>query len=219
MIEKKYIETPLGSKRSFFYDDTNLKEYRRIVGGLAWPSGDKPGFLCVVGEDDHKIPRLKTRAYWLLAEYKTNNVDKLVKRCYDLQNRFLISTWFSAVNDVIMMNFVDKFNSKLSKKKKAIYLSEAPFVGEPHSMKLYANQILGMTDPAKKTLYFGTNSSIPDVLLSLDPEQIKKQRVEEYPHIAALGYIISGLEEPYFDISSDYQLQQQYINSRMVSGL
>ncbi len=218
-IEKKIIATPLGSKETFYFDTTNIKEYRRIVGGTGWPSGDNPGFICVAGEDVNKITRLKTRKCWLLAEFESSDIEKLVKRMYDLQNKYLIETWYSDTENALMMHFVDRFNRKLSKKKKDVCISEAPFIGEAHNLRVYAHQIKGRVSPAKKTLQFGGNSRIPGVISGLSPDDVQKKKAEDYPAIAALGYIISGLDEPYIDVASDRELHDQLMQGRMVEGL
>lgn len=219
MIEKKTIETPLGIKRTYFMDFTNIREYRRITGGISWPKGEQPGFLCVVGEDEHKKARIKQRDLWLLTEYQNNDVQKLIKRCYDMTNRFMVENWYSNTEDLIMMQFVDRFNSKLSKTKKGIYLSEPPFVDDTHNLRLYATQIRDKVLPGKKSLMFGEGSVLPGVLLSLSPEDVFKKKAEDFPPIQALGHIISGLDEPYFDISRDRQAHELYVQRRDIPGL
>lgn len=218
-IEKKTIETPLGVKRSYYYDRTNNRDYRRICGGVAWPHGDQPGFLCVISEDDNTDPRLRLRHYWILTEFENKDVDRLVKRMYDLQNRYLISQWYGDTDNVLMMHFVDRFNRRLSRKKKGIYISEAAFVGETHNLRLYAHQVQSLTKPERKSLYFGKQSQIPGHLSSLSPDDVQKKKAEDFPVIAALGYCLSGLDEPYIDQSKDRELHAQFVNQRMVEGL
>ena len=219
MIEKKHIETPLGLRKTFFFDSANLREYRRILGGISWPTGDQPGFACIIGESDHKTVRLKTRNLYVLAEYRQKNIEKLIRATYALQNKYLIDGWHGKEDDVFMMHFIDRFNSKLSKKKKGIYIAEAFLSESVHSLKLYANQILSRTQPAKKSLFFEGKDIIPGELLGLSDEDIKSKKTEDYPAIAALSYVLSALEEPYFDVNKDRELHEIYINRKMVSGL
>ena len=219
MIERKQIETPLGIKKTFFFDPEDLREYRRVLGGVSWPDADQPGFICVVGESSHLGMRLKTRNLYVLAEYREKNIEKLVRATYAMQNKYRIDGWQGKEDDVFMMHFIDRFNSKLSKKKKGIYISEAFLSDTGHSLRLYANQILSRTQPNKKSLHFEGKDMIPGELLGLSDEDIKKKRTEDYPAIAALSYVLSALEEPYFDASRDRELHEQYINRKMVAGL
>jgi len=197
----------------------NIGEHRRTVGGVGWPSGEKPGFICVIGEDDHKVARLKVRNYWLLAEFESTDIEKLIRRIYDLQNKYLIQTWYSDTENVLMMHFVDRFNLKLSKKKKGIYIAEAPFIGETHNLRVYSHQVKNRSHPERKSLQFGRNSMIPGVLAGLSPDEVQKKKAEDYPAIAAIGYCVSGLDEPYFDQSNERDLHDRFIQSRMVEGL
>lgn len=218
-IEKKHIEDPLGVRRSYYYDHTNNRDYRRICGGVAWPHGDQPGFLCVISENDHTDPRLRLRHYWILTEYENKDVDKIVKRMYDLQNRYLVSSWYGDTDNVLMMHFVDRFNRRLSREKKGIYISEAAFVGETHNLRLYAHQVQNLTKPARKSLYFGKDSQIPGHLSGLSPDDVQKKKAEEFPVIAALGYVLSGMDEPYVDVEKNRVMQERLVQQRMVEGL
>lgn len=219
VIEKKVIKTPLGLQREYYCQHEPYREFRRVIGGLGWPSGEQQGFVCVAGESDHKVARLNLRKIWLLAEYESGNIEKLIKRVYDLQNKYLVKSWYSDTENVLMMHFVDRFNSKLSKKKKGIYIAEAPFIGETHNLRVYAHQIKGRSRPEKKSLHFGSNSRIPGVLSSLSPDDVQKKKAEDFPAIAALGYVLSGLDEPYCDISGDREIHEQFMAQRCVEGL
>jgi hypothetical protein len=219
MIEKKTYETPLGLKKSFFYDHKRLAEYRRIVGGLAWPSGEAPGFVLVIAENDHKDPRLKLRHYWLLDEHENNSAERLIKKLYDFQNKYMVNPWYGDTNNVLMMHFIDRFNNKLAKKQKGIYLAEASFCDDPHNLRLYANQIGDRTAFAKKALHFGEASRIPGALSILSPDDIYKKRAQEFPIVAALGFAIAGLEEPYVEVGKDREIHEQYLQATYAEGL
>jgi len=218
MIERKHVDTPLKTK-SYYYDPQNEREYRRVIGGIGWPSGEKPGFVCIVGENEHERKRLKQRDYYVVTEHSDHDVEKLVNRCYDFQNKYLVETWYANADNVLMIYFVDRFNEKLSKKKKGIYVVHAPFGDDNHNLRLYANQIRSRTRPATKTLHFGEASLIPGTLRELSPDDVLKRRAEEHPTIAALGYAISALEEPYSERETERELHEKYISQKQVVGL
>jgi hypothetical protein len=219
MIEKKAYETPLGLKKSFFFDHKRQSEYRRIVGGLAWPSGEAPGFVLVIAEAEHKDPRLKLRHYWLLDEYEHNSAERLIKKLYDFQNKYIVGAWYSDPNNLLMTHLIDKFNGGLTKKQKGIYLTEALFSDDPHNLRLYANQIGGRTAFTKKALHFGNTSRIPGALSVLSPDDIYKKKAQEFPMVAALGFAIAGLEELYVDVVKDRELHEQYLQATYAEGL
>ena len=218
-IEQKTIETPIGTKKTYYYDTSRMTEYRRIIGAVAWPSGEKLGFIVVIAEDYNKDPRLKLRHYRLLAEYDNITPERLVRRLYDFQNKYLVSPWYGEPDNLLMMHFVDKFNQGLSSKQKGIYIAEAPFADDPHNLRMYANQIKDRMIQAKKSLHFGDKSRIPGALSGLTPQDVQTKNAQEFPAVAALGFALSGLDESWTDSSEDRELHEQFIMGNMVEGL
>jgi len=219
LIEKKSFETPLNQTKNYYYDAGENAEYRRIAGGVGFPYGDLPGFLIVMAEDYNKNPRLKKRQIKLLTEYQNDVTDKIVKAIYDYQNKYLVETWYGETDNLLMMHFIDKFNQSLSKKKKGIYISEAPFADDPHNLRLYSHQIKNLLLPTKKALSFGDNSQIPGYLSGLSADQVRQDQAQKHPIIAALGFLIAGLDEPYYDISKDQELHERHALRTQVEGL
>ena len=218
-IIRHTLETPLGAKRDFFLDISNNREYRRVVGGVAWPYKEQQGFLCVIGESDHVTHRMRTRFNYLLAESQINEIDKLIKQMYDIQNKYLVQTWYSDTENLTMMHFVDKFNEKLPRGKKGIYITDAAFMDDSHNLRLYNHLIRSQTIPSKKKLYFGDQSRIPSQLNEISPDDTQTKKAECFPVVAALGYVLSGLDEPYTEISREREMQQIYFNKQAVEGL
>lgn len=218
MIERKTITTPAGHKKIYFYNPVNPAEYRRIVGGIAWP-GEKAGFIVVVAEDYHKDPTLKARHFRLLDEHENDNVQSLIKKLYDFQNIYNVQNWFGDSNNAMMVKFISKFNQALGQRKKGIYISEASFVDDAHNFKYYAPQIKKLIGKSTKVLHFGNNSQIPGRLSSLTAVDVDKTKITKYPAIAALGYAIAELNEPYFGHAQAHEIQDSLINTYNVAGL
>ena len=186
---------------------------------MAWPAAENAGFLVVVAESENEIARLKLRPLWILTEFESEDVEKIAKRMYDLQNRYMIQSWYGDTDNLMMLHFIDRFNQKLSPKKTGLYIAEAAFVGETHSLRIYAHQIKNKTAPEKKILTFGGNSVIPLRLNALSPDNEQKKKAEGYPAIAALGDVLSGLDEPYCDVSKDREIHEQFVQQKTLAGL
>jgi len=217
-ITKHTLTTPLGTKRDFFLDIANNREYRRIVGGVAWPQKEKSGFCCVIGESSHTTARMRTRLNYLLVENQTDDISKLIKHMYDIQIKYLVQSWHSNTESLTMMHFVDKFNAKLPQGKRGIYIADASFMDDPHNLKLYTHLIKSQIIPSRKKLYFGDQSCIP-IRLNEMSSQDTQSRAEEFPVIAALGYALSELDEPYMEVSKEREMQQMYFDKQAVEGL
>jgi len=222
-IERKKYETPLGTHKSYYLDLSNNKEYRRISGGIAWPYSQESGFVCVISEDYNKDARLNKHHCRLLDEYVNFDVERLIKRMYDFQNKYLIDMWYGDPDNELMGYFLDRFNQSLLKKKrgkhKGLFIAEAPFADDPHSFKMYAHAIKSRIMRGKKSLHLGEESVLPGILSSLSPDTIENDKVQKYPAIAGLGFALAGMEESWVDVSSENELIEQHIARRTVAGL
>ena len=216
-MERKIIETPLGKKKAYYWDGE--REYRRICGGVASPTGDQPGFLVMIGEAYPEDVRLKVRHLYLLGEYQNVATDKLIRRMSDFQNRFMVEQWYGNTEDSFLIHFIDSFNKGLvGKKKKGIFISDAPFCDDSHNLQFYAHLIKNRVEKNKKSLHFG-ETMITGAISSLASETIRKDKAERHPVLAALGYVISGLDESYVDVQKDRDIHTQHINKVFIEGL
>lgn len=218
-IEKKTLKTPMGQTKEYFYDPIKPAEYRRVVGGIGWPAGEALGFIVVLAEDYQEDPTMKLRHLRLLVEYESPDVSYLIKRLYDYQNTYLVNPCYGEDDNQLMMHFVSRFNEKLGHKKRGVHITAAPFVDDAHNLRFYANQIKNLTGMAKKTLHFGEYSRLPGRLSALSPDDIQAKRVQDFPAIAALGFAVAGMDEPYFDVAQVRELQEQQLESYNVAGL
>ena len=223
-IEKRKYETPLGVRKSHYIDLQNDMNYRRISGGIAWPYAQESGFVCVLSEDYYKNARLKKRHYRLLDEYAEFDVEKLIRRMYDFQNRYLIDIWYGDPDNELMGYFLDKFNMAIPKKKKGrqavgVCVSAAPFASDNHNFRMYAHAIKSRIVKGKKSLHFGDKSVLPGMLSSLSPDIVQNDSVQKYPIIAGLGFAIAGMDEPLVDIAREQEIHEQHIARRTVVGL
>ena len=219
LIARHSVETPMGQTRVYFRDVKTHMEFRRVMGGVAWPAGERPGFVVVVTEDDRVTPELKTRILRIYAEHATTDVPGLIKRAYDLGYYYNVQTWYGDNSNEMMMKFVSVFNRKLPKTKKGMYLSNAPMVDDAHNLQLYAHQIRERIRPAKKSLYFGDFTQISGAFGVLTEEDVKKKRAGEFPAIAALGYVVAAMEEAYFDQGQARDLFNRHVAQQSVEGL
>jgi len=218
-IEKRVVETGLGRKHTYFYDAGKNAEYRRVVGGVAWPVANSLGFVCVLAENNSIDPRLKTRHYKILDEFESLDVDKIIKRLYDFQNRYLLTPWYGDRSNDMMGYLIDQFNRGLGSKKKAIYIEEAPFAEDRHNLQLYANQIKARTMANKKSLFFGPDSKLPAALTGLTPDAVQTKAAQLFPPVAALGFALGGLDESYAEVFHDQELHDRYRSRMAVEGL
>lgn len=218
MIEQKTLTTLMGTQKEFFWDPAKPAEYRRVIGGVAFPAEDA-GFIVVIAEDYHEDPTLKLRHFRLLDEYEGNNVQALIQKLYDFQNVYAVQNWYGDSENEMMMKFISNFNQKLGTTKKGIYISKAMFVRDTHNFKYYAPQIKNLLNKSTKSLHFGQQSQLPGRLSALTAIDVDKTKISSYPAIGALGYAVGGLNEPYFDRAGMREMQDSMIQNYNVCGL
>ena len=207
----------LEDRTETYYIDQNNHEYRRIAGGLAWPSGDLPGFAVVVGEDFHKDVAVGARGYRIVAENTQPNVTDLIKWAFEAQKQYKVKPWFGDTKNRGMMAFVSRFNKPY--RPKGLRLRDAPQLDDPHALEYYIHLILDKTKPNRKILHFG-QSQVANALMSFVPENMRGPAADKYPGITSLGYAVSYLDS--FDPASRYEIdrcREEMIRKRTVPGI
>jgi len=169
-------------------------DYRRIVGGLAWP-GTAPGFALVLGEETRKDGSFEVHHLHVLAEAEGSTARKLLTRCREFQDQFG-KLRFYGDNRHPLLKFLRVFNSELATiRQPTIDLMLPPEFDAGDEKEdypvLYAelikNRIAG-----QKTLHLGDESALPEHLSALQsPETFKP---EHNPALAALMFAVAEID-------------------------
>ena len=94
MIKREVRKLAWEGEQEVFTSEQTGDEYRRIVGGLAWPYGEKPGYAVVVAEALKEDPQLKERPIWVIKEIEDPDILNLLRHCRDLQEPFMVQDWY-----------------------------------------------------------------------------------------------------------------------------
>ena len=215
-VEKRTLEVFGRPDKVYFWDHRNQREYRRVVGAVAWSVSGAPGFILIIAEDANKHPRTKRYIYRVLNEYSSHDAEKMVKRMAAFQGLYAVSDWYGDDEDSLALFFVDKFNQG---KKKGLCITNAPFARATGNLKLYSNMIFSRVEKAKKTLYFGDDSVLPATLSNIVLGDMESKLAEQIPPLAALGYAVMGLNEPLVEVGQDALARQRYIDTVSIDGL
>lgn len=176
---------------SVFYVE-GKEEYRRIVGGLAWP-GVKPGFAVVVAEG-HEDPASRLRPYYVLGEAEERGMAELFLRCLLLGMRWKISEWYGQADNIPMMTIVGRLSEQVSRRgmKGEINIQYAPFIEKPDCFRYLTDLLYGRMN--SKTLIIGDDKLLSVYLFNLRHEERVSASPEDFPAIAALGFAVAYLE-------------------------
>jgi hypothetical protein len=166
-------------------------EYRRVVGGLAWPYGEKPGYAVVVAEALKEDPQLKDRPLRVIKEIEESDILNLLGYCQDLQKALKVQNWYGNTGDKAMMANVYHIN-RASAERNRFAFKTAPYANEPNGLAFYMPIIKKHIAINRKILHFGEGSKLPGYLAQIGPEDMLTNPLE-LPPIAALGYALAHL--------------------------
>ena len=179
-------------KKEWFENIETGEEYRRIVGGLAWP-GHKPGFSVILGEELEENKKLKLRHLRVLAEAEDFVVEALLRKSCELAKEYSVDRFLGDIQNEGMMILYRQFRG--GEGLKPIILSNAPL---PMNFNYYVQTIKGHLSGEKKSLWFGPDSKLADFLSQLPPDQVLSSSIDDYPAITALGFAVAFLDRrPY----------------------
>jgi hypothetical protein len=193
----------VGSGRNDYFETADGWQFGRIVSGLAWPHGGKPGFVVVIAENLNEDPNLRVRHMTVIKEAETSDVANLVQRCQDWQAECQVQEWFSNTeNKPLMAAFYQLTQDQPYQRK--FDPSRASHSGDRHGLGYYLPVIKEHLKSNQKILHFGEGSKLPGYLNQMGAEAMS-QDPAEYPPIAALGYALSYLFENRSDGDEDEQ--------------
>ena len=183
-IEKK--RTVIDYEIVFKLIDTETKHvYRRIICGLGWPYGNRPGFVAVVAEDfdrDHAIEH-SPRQFHVLDEHESPEIESLHRHCLKFIKKFHL--------EEIYGNRANPLNELWQQWGGAGILYPSYF--DTITLNLVSQLIRKNIGATRKTLSFA-KSKLPGYLTAFKPEMVETDNLEHNPPIAALGYCLSELE-------------------------
>jgi hypothetical protein len=173
-----------------YRDEATGCAYSRIVGGLAWPNGDKPGWLAVVARDldpDHA----GNYHYWLLSEYQSNDLGELVRHALDLRQEYQAQTWVGNVGNRPALAIMGELMAGFAYRER-LSLDMAPHAGNAQGLSFYLALIRECVRPGKKLLHLGAASAMPSQLSQVLASDVSSAP-DSHPAIAALGYALAEL--------------------------
>lgn len=174
------------------------EEYVDLAGSLAWPGGDVPGYVLVIGvkvEGDMPV-------FVCLEEAEDPRPEGLLSKCLTLRERYgfyksdrLFRVWWG--DSRRFSSLVSGFNDKIKKDEpEGIYLSDPTESERPNRFELYLRRIHGALDSereGRKVLILGECNRLKNALQNLPRDAAKRFKEDESPHVFALGALVHTL--------------------------
>jgi len=186
-IQRRYLKDQ-DYERKIFVDLDSDDAYRRICIGFAWPYLNKPGFICVMAEEDNRdfsIP-YGPRHLRILAEHETDDIENLSRHLQkfteDFCQKHIIGNDKNPLCEV-MERYQDKHARLYIRRPYQDEIDLTVFV-----------QLIQKRTRNVKTLHFQEESSLPGYLTNLHTDDLENRLLEQYPALCALGLCLSEME-------------------------
>jgi hypothetical protein len=168
------------------------KKYGKLMGGFAWPHGNKPGYAVLLAADDEPDKELKAHHLWVLEEREERTVSELARYCVGLDEQYReqglqIERWNTGTIENGMIEYAYK---DMGDKVFNLVPTELP--EEDIKMGVYVQAIQQVTE-VKPILHFGENSYLLGYLQNF-PKDYATRKPSEFPPLAALGYAVRELQ-------------------------
>lgn len=181
--------------KTWFRNKETEARYKRVVGGLAWPS-IRPGFAVILAEDWDEDPHLKARHFRLLAEAEEGEIQEILEWCrvMHVNSSEAHWCWYGERNNKPAMSFCSRMNRNLYEQGMlGVRIANAPYADDPRGFEFCVNILKEHLRPERKTLHLGEQSALPGYLMNLSSRDIIRASAQDYPAIAAAGYAMAAL--------------------------
>lgn len=191
MTQDERIESTAEGRFYCTSDPTHL--FRRVAGGLAWPSGSLPGFLVVLAEDFKQDFYFRTRHVRVVHEQQDHGgqpfitLEPLLRAAVTVTGRFKVYPWLALKG--IYARDIAEFNREQAGLRKPQIRPIQP----PNDPGLeYCAALVRKRIYDQKTLHLGSSTLMPR--LAALPDDLAQTRFEDHPEVTALFLSLAGLE-------------------------
>lgn len=191
-MAKKIIQQQDEITEGFYFRDVATgKRYRRIVGGIGWPSVHAPGCAVVLTEDLFKDYEAETRIIRIIDTKYDADPNGLLDQVEAIQDNLCRLDWYGNAKSTWRRLLPDK-NSELNRGRKAqIRLHKPPAFDDADKFGSYS-QLLRLRLGGVKTFYFDESGTAMEFSQILgDPGQMDEQR---FPGAAAVLYALAAMD-------------------------
>ena len=165
-----------------------------IVGGIAYPTADKPGIIIIIGLQNEPV------RFRVLETYEDANVFELIQKVIDLRVKYgfgldsrILPGWFG--DQEKFQTLIVKASTSLEDVcgvGRGLYIKDTVDLRERHAFPLYVRQIF---DTLKsKRLDLAGDMILTGHLQGFQRQDAEKGRVEDFPAVGLLGGMVHSLQ-------------------------
>ncbi|MEA4857892.1 MAG: hypothetical protein AAGU21_00970 [Solidesulfovibrio sp.] len=164
------------------FKEQQWKQARKF-GGIGWPWRDKSAFALILAVLGNEVR--------LVVESSAPTLPWLYEWCKARRAEYRVLDWFTDLADPAMEAWRYLSDQDVAGGRWDVEPTAAPMCGHPDELAAYFFDVRLRTMGGPKTLHFG-ESILPGILRQFPVEDMGRQ-AREYPPLAALGYVLTGV--------------------------
>lgn len=179
----------------YFKEAATGMAFRRIVGSLVWPCGERQGCLVVLGETRSRQNVLGVRHdVHRLEEVRSDDVSVLVSQMARMTEDWLVRYWSTprADNRVYLL---DDVNDNLRRLRRPLlqYGDPQGWKGRGEGLLPFYHALIQRRTKAEKTLFMGDACTGADEIAKLQAKDMTKNPTD-FPGAAALCFALAEID-------------------------
>jgi len=178
--------------------------YGRVMGGIAWPWEDKPGYAVILAEEYSPDRHRDWRMIDMIWEAEDDSLPDLLRKCRDAGKTNHVAYWWGDTTRASMMDMFNHLNRDW--KKERIFLSPARQIESKDCGRYYLETAKDALKAEKTTLMILPGSILGGELKDMGFETVEKD-IRQNPPLAALGYVLTYLKST--PIPTPYRRKQK----------
>ncbi|MGE4553715.1 MAG: hypothetical protein AB7D57_11420 [Desulfovibrionaceae bacterium] len=186
------VADPWGQGTAVWKDRVAKAEYRRVVGGLAWPFDARPGAVVVLAELAGLEPGMEIHGVEVAAEGVRDDPGALLRLASDWQVRLGCLGWVTGL-DAPEMALVHAYNEERRRLRQPVLsCAMPPAVNGTRGFRGY-DRLLERRTRGQKTLTFGEKSLVAREYKVRQRADLER-RLEVFPLLAAFLWALAEID-------------------------
>ena len=164
--------------------------FQMIYGGVAWPT-ERPGCAVVLGMGREK--RFKNYPIYLLEEFESMDLRKLVWECGAFHFQYRPSQWIGSQPNESAHRFIQEMNEEFETRLEQsnedgqdFYPSSTPITEKDSPYPYMLGSLKRLLDESRRMLFL-KDSRVLDYLGGIEPTEVATLELGSYPGIEALA--------------------------------
>lgn len=170
--------------------------FRRTVGSLVWPCGERPGCLVVLGETRSPQNVLGTRRHDVhrLEESRSDDVSVLVSQMARMTEDWLVRYWSTPMADNRVYLLDDANDNQRRLRRPLLHYGDPQgWQGRGEGLLPFYHAMVQRRTKSEKTLFLGDACTGADEIAKLQAEDMT-QKPTDFPGAAALCFALAEID-------------------------